>query len=144
LYLGVRGSDNQLRVYDKRREQIDRGRATEEHGEQTRFEAQVRDAETFEALLRLSDPFSCLLLVDLGDDDMPFTSVLLAAYAGANGITALRSRLGTVEFDSYATERQAAASRNLPHPSDVFAKQWPRVVRELLRKLGLGRRMCAC
>jgi hypothetical protein len=139
LYLGVRGSENQIRVYDKRHELIEKGRATAEHGESTRFEAQVRNANSFEALLRLHDPFSALLLVDLSTDDVSFASALLANHASVFGTHDLKARLDRDEFETLASRWQTAAARNLPHPSAVFAARWPRVVRRLLRQLGVAR-----
>lgn len=136
LYVGVRKSDRQIRVYDKRRQLIESSRAGEDHPEETRVEAQLRNLKAgVSGLVGLPDPFDGVSLVELSASGLPFPLVLCASYAAAFGAQALRPLIEPSEF---ATIVRQLAPGDLAHPSHVYAEHWPRVGGDLLRRLGLG------
>jgi hypothetical protein len=137
IYVGARKSGRrQVALYDKRREQIDAGRADENHPELTRVEARLgyRWLKGGLAELRhLGDPFADLALVDLSASDLTGLHLLGASYASSFGVQALRS-LGVAPADIAAIAPHVDPSDPL-HPSRVYADEWPRVVSRLLRRL---------
>jgi hypothetical protein len=136
FYVGARKSERQVRVYDKRRELIDKGRANESYPQTTRIEAQLRNLGPLSDLRELRDPFARLALVDLSAGGLPFLHALGASYAATFGAPSLRGLVPRSEYD--AIVRQVSTSE-AAHPSRVFAAHWPRVVRRLLRQLARAR-----
>lgn len=138
IYLGVKGSEHQIRIYDGRQRLMDVGRAGVDHPEVTRFEAQLRNvSRAIGDLVALPDPFVHLQLVDLSAHGLALSRRLLANYACVFGLVTLRPHLQPDDFKALVSELEAAAAATvLPHPSDIFAAQWSKVAAKLVTDLG--------
>lgn len=130
----VAPESRRVRLYDKRQQLIDAGLVDESHPELTRVEAQLTNlGGTIDDLVDLRDPFADLRLVEIAaGDGLPFLHALAASYASTFGAVALRPLVPPSDFDAIARQ---VPPMEAPHPSLVFADQYPRVVADLLRQL---------
>ncbi len=135
FYVGPR--EHILRLYDKRQERIDRQHADESHPESTRVEVQLRNlGGGLAELSGLPDPFVRFAFVDLTAGKLTGLLLVGASYASTFGVPALRA-LGVSPADVRTIARNLPAN-DPAHPSRAFAEQWPAVVAELLRRLGVA------
>lgn len=142
VYCGSRGSERQIVLYDKRREQRDRGKAPDLSSPLTRIEAHVqRPGLGLLALPALENPFTRLRLFLLRPDGLPFERRLLVEYARFFGLPALKGELDPDDFEALCSDLELSdAAPLVPHPRDVFTARWPAVSRSLLSALRLGAR----
>ena len=136
LYLGKRGADRQIRLYDRQKRLHERGHLPPCDGPLTRIEAELHHVRvSLSELASLKDPFSHLQLFDLSSGDLPLPQALLLNYARVFGLATLRDHLERNEFVALVNARPRSSL--LPHPSAVFDQQWSGAVATLLRELNV-------
>lgn len=142
IYCGSRGSDCQIAIYDKQREQRDKGCPTSTTSSLTRIEARVqRPGLGLLELSELPNPFTGLRLFRMRPDGLPLERRLLVEYARFVGLPALRAEMDRDDFAAMCSDLELSdAVPIVPHPRDVCAARWPAVSRSLLSALRLGAR----
>jgi hypothetical protein len=137
IYCGTQKSERQVRIYDRRQKLVDDGGALTSAHPITRFEAQLRNVGlTVDGLLTLHNPFSRLRLLDLRAEALPLSQRVLAHYARAFGLPALKAELDAAEFAALVAVLDVLAlSPALPHPSTVFEDRWRQTAQPLQRLL---------
>jgi hypothetical protein len=117
----------QIRVYDKSKQLKSKSACT-------RIEAELRELGLPpHALGRLENPFGRIALVQLSATGS-LLNQLLAREARLFGLPAVLAGLRPDEREAFA--RTTAPALGLPHPRDVFDREWKHAVRTLMRRLG--------
>lgn len=151
MYLGSEKA-KQVRIYDKARE-LRQKTQSQVVGPLTRFEGQHRN--TGLSLLQLPllpNLFRDLVVLPLVPLNLPLPQRLLVRHAQFFGLLPLKAELSEGEFDELTkTLERATNAPVLPHPSDIFAAQWPAACADLLKRIGVtgaeaitGQRGVAC
>ena len=139
IYLGSRKSPAQIRVYDKRQQLKDSGRAVEGRTPWTRFEAQLEPPKVgLHGLADLGNPYAGLRLFALRPDGLSLPRRVLVAHARMFGLPALKPELAPEEFAALLHDLEVSDGVPVvPHPKEVFASRWSDAALRFLSKLGL-------
>ena len=134
--VGSASSDRHVRCYAHPADAVE-GQATV-----TRIEAQVggRAGGRLSRLHELPDPFAPIRVIVLADVAVPYPESIILQDVRHFGTPYVRFRLGEERWREFVAKfpllDEVPGYRG---PSELFAADWPRVVCELMARLGLGR-----